>query len=77
MKVTYDPQADAISIYLSNKKSTRTEEIAEDFLVDFHDKIPVGIEILDVSNKLPEDERDKLTLSLIASVRAKSKHLQS
>lgn len=64
MKVNYDPQADAMYIYISNQKSTRTEEIAEDFLVDFNGKTPVGIEILSISEKLPEDEQGKLTVSL-------------
>ena len=64
MKVTYDPKTDAMYIYLSDKKSSRTEEIADDFFVDFSGKTPVGIEVLGVSEKLPEDEQGKLTLSL-------------
>lgn len=66
MKVTYDPKANAMYIFLSDKKSTRTEEVAEDFLVDFNGKTPVGIEILGVSEKLPKTERNNLTFSLVA-----------
>lgn len=55
MKVRYDPEADAIYIDLiPNKKSTRTEELREDILVDYNGKEMVGIEILDASSKLPK-----------------------
>ncbi len=65
MKVTYDPQADAMYIYLSDKKSTRTEEVSGDLLVDFNEKTPVGIELLGVSRKLAKTERNNITLSLL------------
>jgi len=65
MKVTYDPMADAMYIYLSNKKkSTRTEEVGDGLLVDFSGEKLVGIEILDVSKKLPKKELDTINLSL-------------
>lgn len=57
MKVSYDPMADAMYIYFSkNKKSTRTEEVSDDLLVDYAGKELVGIEVLDVSKKLPKKE---------------------
>ena len=57
MKVTYDPEADAMYIYFTEKrKSTRTEEVSNDFLVDYAGKEMIGIEILDASKKLPEDK---------------------
>lgn len=65
MKVTYDPHADAMYIYLSDKKSTRTEEVSGDLLVDFHGKTPVGIELLGVSRRLTKPERNNITLSLL------------
>ena len=65
MKVTYDPVADAMYIYLSNKKkSTRTEEVGKDLLVDFSGEKLIGIEILDVSQKLPKKELDTINFSL-------------
>lgn len=65
MKVTYDPIADTMYIYISNKeKSTRTEEVGDGLLVDFSGKKLVGIEILDVSKKLPKKELDHITLTL-------------
>lgn len=55
MKFRYDPEADAMYIDLvPNKKSTRTEELREDILVDYNGKEMVGIEILDASFKLPK-----------------------
>lgn len=53
MKVRYDPKADAMYIDLvPDKKSTRTEELREDILLDYNGKELVGIEILDASDKL-------------------------
>lgn len=65
MKIKYDPIADAMYIYISNKeKNTRTEEVGDGLLVDFSGKKLVGIEILDVSKKLPRKELDHITLTL-------------
>ena len=65
MKVTYDPVADAMYIYLSNKKkSTRTEDVGDGLLVDFSGEKLVGIEILDVSKKLPKKDLGTVNLSL-------------
>ncbi len=62
MKISYDPKADAAYIYfLENKKSTRTEEVGEGLLVDYNGKKLIGIEILDVSEKFPEDELKSIT----------------
>lgn len=59
MKVTYDPEADAMYIYFTeSKKSTRTEEVSDDFLVDYSGKEMIGIEILDASKKLPKRNLD-------------------
>ena len=57
MKVTYDPKADAMYIYFTEKKkSTRTEEVSNDFLVDYSGREMIGIEILDASKKLPKNK---------------------
>ncbi|MBI2012220.1 DUF2283 domain-containing protein [Candidatus Daviesbacteria bacterium] len=57
MKISYDPKADAAYIYfIKNKKSTRTEEVGEGLLVDYNGKELIGIEILDISKKLPKKE---------------------
>lgn len=57
MKISYDPKADAAYIYFKKgKRSTRTEEVGEGLLVDYNGKELIGIEILDVSDKLPKSE---------------------
>ena len=61
MKVTYDPKADAMYIYFSKKKSTRTEEVREDLLIDYAGKELIGIEILDASKKLPQKNLQSMT----------------
>lgn len=62
MKISYDPKADAAYIYfLKNKKSTRTEKVGEGLLVDYNGNKLIGIEILDVSQKLPKDEVKSIT----------------
>lgn len=54
MKVTYDPQVDAMYIYLNPKKKgiTRTEEMDSGWIADYEGKKLIGIEILDASKVL-------------------------
>lgn len=67
MKVSYDPMADAMYIYFSkSKKSTRTEEVRSDLMVDYAGKELVGIEVLDVSKKLPKEELKNVTSLIYA-----------
>lgn len=62
MKISYDPKADAAYIYfLKDKKSTRTEEVGGGLLVDYNGNDLIGIEILDVSKKIPKDELKSIT----------------
>lgn len=62
MKISYDPKADAAYIYfIKDKKSTRTEEVGEGLLVDYNGDDLIGIEILDVSEKLPKEELKSIT----------------
>ena len=66
MKVTYDPVADAMYIYFTDeKRSTRTEEVSDDFFVDYSGKEMIGIEILDASKKLPKKNLESLKPSSI------------
>lgn len=65
MKVTYDPVADAMYIYFSEKKkSAKTVEVRDDLFVDYNGDEMIGIEILDVSSKLPEKDVTSVTLSI-------------
>lgn len=62
MKISYDPKADAAYIYfIKGKKSTRTEEVGDGLLVDYHGDDLIGIEILDASKKLPKNEIKSIT----------------
>lgn len=62
MKVSYDSKADAMYIYFSkSKKSTRTEEVGDDLLVDYAGRELIGIEVLDVSKKLPKNDLKNVT----------------
>ncbi len=70
MKVTYDPVADAMYIYFSDKKaSTKTVEVRGDLLVDYAENEMVGIEITDVSHKLPKKDIMSVTLSIPPSAK--------
>lgn len=52
MKVTYDPEADAMYIYLSKGEITNTKEISPGVIADYAGKKLLGIELLDASDKL-------------------------
>jgi uncharacterized protein YuzE len=53
LKITYDKVADAMYIYLNDRKIKCTKEISNLVFVDIDVKNkPVGIEILDVSHTL-------------------------
>jgi uncharacterized protein YuzE len=51
MRITFDEMADAMYIYLNEGQVTKTEEKGE-YLVDYDAAgVPVGIEVLSVSEK--------------------------
>jgi uncharacterized protein YuzE len=66
MNVTYDPKADAMYIYFSKKKSTKTLELRDDLLVDYAGEEMVGIEVLGVSDKVARKDMTSVTLSIPA-----------
>ncbi len=68
MNVTYDPKADAMYIYFSDKKSTNTVELRDDLLVDYAGTEMIGIEVLDVSKKVAKKDIMSLTLSVPTAV---------
>lgn len=71
MKVTYDPTADALYLtFASDKKSTNTVEVRDDLLVDYNNREMIGIEILNVSKKLPKKDLGTITVSVPQSTRA-------
>lgn len=75
MRLTYDPYADALYIYTNGKKriTRKTQEIKPDLLVDFGPKNElVGIEILDISHKVPKKSLSRINFELSLE---KPKHL--
>jgi len=64
MNISYDPIADAMYIQLIKKKSTLTEQVRDDFLIDFNRNKLIGMEILDVSSKMPKKELENVVLSI-------------
>lgn len=54
MKVSYDPKADAMYIYLTPKKKriTRTEEMDSGWIADYEGNKLIGVEILNASSVL-------------------------
>jgi len=49
--------------FAEKKKSTRTEEVSDDFLIDYAGKEMIGIEILDASKKLPKKNLESLRVT--------------
>jgi len=70
MNVTYDPKADAMYIYFSDKKSTNTVELRDDLLVDYAGEEMIGIEVLGVSRKVATKGMTSFTLSVPTVVAA-------
>jgi uncharacterized protein YuzE len=56
MKSRYDPEADALYVSFSDAPIIESEEVRPGFILDFDaDGRAVGIEVLDASERLPED----------------------
>ena len=57
MRIQYSQEADALYIRLKENKIEDTDEIAEDFIIDYdRDGSVVGIEILAASEKADTDQ---------------------
>lgn len=55
MKVTYDKEADAMYIYLTDKKFSKCKEIDRNTILDLDEEGNViGIELLFVSKRFPQ-----------------------
>lgn len=67
MKVEYDEEADAAYIKFSTKRPGGAVEIQEGVLHTTLNNEIVGIEILDVSKKIPVKSLYNLELSLLAA----------
>ncbi|MEX2017506.1 MAG: DUF2283 domain-containing protein [Candidatus Pacearchaeota archaeon] len=66
MKVTYDPDADAIYIRLTNEKFNKTNIIDDNTILDLDQNGDViGVELLFVSKRLPKDFFSKVTVETL------------
>ena len=65
MKIEYDKKADAIYIHFQQGEYEVSEEIADGIIVDYtKDGKVIGIEILEVSKRMPIKELQEITFSL-------------
>ena len=71
MKISYDPEADAIYIHFRSNGETvaETREVTEDILVDVDDKENImGLEILFASQQIPAAELASITIEGLAQL---------
>lgn len=74
MKVTYDPQADAMYIYLNKHLIAGTVPVSADLIVDYDkNNLPVGIEMLSVSKIMPKKSLSSIKIKLLSSPKASHK----
>jgi len=66
MRVSFDEKADAIYIRFDESKIVESEEIKSGIIFDFDDKDRVvGIEILNVTGRIPLDNLKKLQFEIV------------
>jgi uncharacterized protein YuzE len=65
MKITYDPEADAMNITFQKGKYNISKEIVDGIIVDYTKggKV-ISIEILDVKKRLPIKSIEDITVSI-------------
>ena len=65
MKITYDPEADAMNIVFQKGKYDISKEIAEGIIVDYtREGRVISIEILDVRKRMPLKSLEDITVSV-------------
>ena len=70
MKIKYDSEIDAMYIYFSDKKPTKTEEVKEGLILDYNGAEITGMEILNVSKTTSYDLED-----ISVSISKTTKHI--
>ena len=71
MKISCDPEADAIYVHFRSNGETvaETREVTEDILVDVDDKENImGLEILFASQQIPATELASITIEGLAQL---------
>jgi len=65
MKITYDPDADAMNIKFQEGKYHISKEIAEGIIIDYtKDGKVISIELLDVSKRMPKKSIEEVAVSI-------------
>ena len=65
MKISYDPEADAMYILFQDLKYTISKDIGDGIVADYgEDGKVIGIEILEVSQHLPADAIENIVLNI-------------
>ncbi len=67
MKITFDKKADAMYIYLRNKKVFKTRQVTDDTIVDLdRDGNIIGIELLCISKRMSVEKLASLDIKQLA-----------
>ena len=65
MRITYDPQADAVYIQFQEGEYSISKEMGEGVILDYtEDGKIMGIEILEISRKMPLKNIEEITVSI-------------
>ncbi len=65
MKITYDPEVDAMNIKFQSGKYDISKEIAEGIIIDYtKDGRVISIEILDASKRMPAKSIRDITVAM-------------
>ena len=68
MKITYDKDADAMYVELTDKKFSKCKEIDRNTILDFdEDGNVIGIELLFVSKRFPQSIPTSITVENLSS----------
>jgi len=67
MKITFDPEADAVYIQLQEGTFVTNREVADGVILDLGpDDVVLGIEILEASTRLPSGDVSRLEILMPA-----------
>ena len=65
MKISYDPEADAMNIVFQKGKYEISKEIAEGIIIDYtKDGKVISIEILDVKKRIPKRDIEDIIVTV-------------
>jgi len=65
MKISYDPEADAMNIVFQKGKYEISKEIAEGIIIDYtKDGKVISIEILDVKKRIPKKDIEDIIVTV-------------